>query len=118
MRFKVTISLYLSPNNRARSLSTLITAIVSKETPHNATPVMCYYCVMTKARVFVNRVHQISNTERLSNKTNQQVSCCQTPIQEFGRRMKGRFFVKGNKDERITKKCCDGEENVDCCERN
>ena len=34
MRFKVTISLYLSPDNRAISLSTLITAIVSKETPN------------------------------------------------------------------------------------
>ena len=73
---------------------------------------------MTEAPVFVNHGHPMSNMERLSNKTNQQVSCCQTPIQEFGRRMKGRFFVKGNKDERISKKCCDGEENVDCCERN
>ena len=39
MQFKVTISLY-SPNKRARSLSTLVTAIVSKETPHNAEPMM------------------------------------------------------------------------------
>ena len=33
-RLKVTVSWYISPDNRARSLSTLITAIVSKETPH------------------------------------------------------------------------------------
>ena len=39
MQFKVTISLY-SPNKRARSLSTLVAAIVSKETPHNAEPMM------------------------------------------------------------------------------
>ena len=34
------------------------------------------------------------------NERNQQISCCQTTIEEFGRRMKGRFLVKGNKDER------------------
>ena len=51
------------------------------------------------------------------NERNQQISCCQTTIEEFGRRMKGRFLVKGNKDERIPSKCCDGEENVECCER-
>ena len=39
MRFKVTISLY-SPNKRARNLSTLIAAIVSKETTNNAEPMM------------------------------------------------------------------------------
>ena len=39
MQFKVTISLY-SPNKRARSLSTLFAAIVSKETPHNAERMM------------------------------------------------------------------------------
>ena len=56
---------------------------------------------MTKAQVFVNRGYQISNTERLSNKTKQQVSCCQTTIQEF---------VKGKKDKRIPKTGYDGEE--------
>ena len=34
--FKVTFCLYLSPNNRARSLSTLMAVIVDKDTPHNA----------------------------------------------------------------------------------
>ena len=37
MRFKVTICLYLIPNNRARSLSTLMAVNVNKDTPHNAT---------------------------------------------------------------------------------
>ena len=37
-----------------------------------------------------------------------------TTIQEFGGWMKGRFPMKGNKDWRIPKNCCDGEENVDC----
>ena len=55
---------------------------------------------------------QKGSIERLVNKTNQQISCCQTTIQEFGRRMKGRFPVKGNKDKSIPKKCSDGEENV------
>ena len=35
MRFKVKISLYLSRNSRARSLSTLMAVIVNKETTHN-----------------------------------------------------------------------------------
>jgi len=34
-RLKVTICLYLSPNNRARSLSRLIAVAVSKDTEHN-----------------------------------------------------------------------------------
>ena len=34
MRFNVTI-FYLSPNDRARSLSTLMATIVNMETPHN-----------------------------------------------------------------------------------
>ncbi|RMX61414.1 hypothetical protein pdam_00017414, partial [Pocillopora damicornis] len=36
VRFKVTFVLYLSPNNRARSLSTVMAVIVPKDTPHNA----------------------------------------------------------------------------------
>ena len=36
VRFKVKVCLYLSPNNRARSLFKLITVIVNKGTPHNA----------------------------------------------------------------------------------
>ena len=35
IRFKVTICLYLIPNNRARSLSTLIAVNVDKDTEHN-----------------------------------------------------------------------------------
>ena len=36
VRFKVTICLYLIPNHRARSRSTLMAVNVSKDTPHNA----------------------------------------------------------------------------------
>ena len=36
VRLKVTVCLYLSPNNRARSLSTLMAVIVSKDTKHSA----------------------------------------------------------------------------------
>ena len=36
VRFKVAICLYLIPNNRARSLSTLMAVNVNKDTPHNA----------------------------------------------------------------------------------
>ena len=64
--------------------------------------------------MFVNHGHPTGNTERLSNKTNQQISCCQTTIQEFGRRMEGRFLVNGNKDKRINKKCCDVKCDVKC----
>ena len=35
----------------------------------------------------------------MDNKTNAEISYCQTAIQEFRRRMKGRFLVKGNKDK-------------------
>ena len=34
------------------------------------------------------------------------------------RGLKGRSLVMGNKNKRIAKKRCDGEENVDYCERN
>ena len=40
VRFKVTICLYLSPNNMASSLSTLMAVIVNKDTPHNIWLVM------------------------------------------------------------------------------
>ena len=56
--------------------------------------------------------------ERLGNKANRQISCCQTTIQEFGRWMEGRFLVKGNKDQIVPKKCCHGKENVHRCEGN
>ena len=36
VRFKVIICLYLVPNNKARSLSTLMAVNVNKDTPHNA----------------------------------------------------------------------------------
>ena len=39
VRFKVTTCLYLTPNNRARSLSTLIAVDVNIDTPHNVWPV-------------------------------------------------------------------------------
>ena len=40
VRFKVTICLYLRPNNRARSLSTLMAVIVIKDVKNNAEPVI------------------------------------------------------------------------------
>ena len=40
VRFKVTICLYLSPNIRARNLSTLMAVIVIKDTEYNTEPVM------------------------------------------------------------------------------
>ena len=38
VRFKVTTCLYLCPNKTARSLSTLITDIVNRDTPHKIAP--------------------------------------------------------------------------------
>ncbi|RMX48481.1 hypothetical protein pdam_00008479, partial [Pocillopora damicornis] len=49
--------------------------------------------------------HPISGNERLPDNTNQQISCCQTTIQEFGRPMEGRYLVKGSKDEKVPQKC-------------
>ena len=40
INFKVTICLYLSPNIRARSMSTLMAVIVIKDTEYNTEPVM------------------------------------------------------------------------------
>ena len=39
---------------------------------------------------------------------------CLRLVREKRRRVEGRFLVKGNKDERIHKKCSHGEENVHC----
>ena len=36
--FRVTASLYLNPNNKARSLSTLIAVTVTKDAKHSITP--------------------------------------------------------------------------------
>ena len=58
-----------------------------------------------------------SSNERLAYQTNQQISCCQTTIQEFGRWMDGRYLVKCNEDQRIPKKCCKGKKNVDCWQK-
>ena len=64
--------------------------------------------------MFLNQGHPISCIERQGNKTNQQVSYCQRTVQEFRRQVEGIFLVKGNKDERIPKECCDKEENEHC----
>ena len=40
VRFKVTTCLYLSPGNKARSLSMLIAAIVNKDTENKTKPAM------------------------------------------------------------------------------
>ena len=91
----------------------LMAVIVNKDTPHKYTAWYddCVPCVSIKTPVFVKH-RQIGWV----TKTNQQISGCQTMIQEFGWRMEGRFLMKGNKDKRIPKSCCDGEENVDCRE--
>ena len=76
-------------------------------------------CVSAKTpAAFVNNGNPKSCKKRIRNKTNEEISYCQTTIQQFGRRMKGRFLVKGNKDKSIPKKCREGEENVDCLQRN
>ena len=49
--------------------------------------------------VSVNNRHPISSMDTLSNKINQQISCCRTTIKEFGRRMKGRLLVKSNREK-------------------
>ena len=102
VRFKVTACLYLSPNIRARSLSTLMAVIVDKDTPHN---VGCVPCVLTETPVFVKQGHIVSSHDRLAKNAIQQVSCCQTTI---------RVFVKGKKDKRNPKTGYEGEENINC----
>ena len=49
--------------------------------------------------VSVNNRHLISSLDTLSNKINQQISCCRTTIKEFGRRMKGRLLEKSNREK-------------------
>ena len=50
MCFNVTICLYLNPNDRARSLSTLMVAIVNIETPHNIQRVIKIASVTNRQR--------------------------------------------------------------------
>ena len=50
MRFNVTICLYLNPNDRARSLSTLMAAIVNIETSHNVKRVIKIASVTNRQR--------------------------------------------------------------------
>ena len=61
VRFKVTVCVYLSPNNRARSLSTLMAEIVDKDTPHN---VGCVPCVLTETPVFVNQGNTVNCVQK------------------------------------------------------
>ena len=49
--------------------------------------------------VSVNNRHPISSMDTLSNKINQQISCCRTTIKEFGRRMKRRLLEKSNREK-------------------
>ena len=100
VRFKVTACLYLSPNIRARSLSTLMAVIVDKDTPHN---VGCVPCVLTETPVFVKQGHIVSSHDRLAKNAIQQVSYCQTTI---------RVFVKGKKDKRNPKTRRRGEHKL------
>ena len=60
MRFNATICLYLSPNDRARSLSTLMATIVNIETPNNTKPVikLAWSYEWTKIPLLVNRQHK------------------------------------------------------------
>ena len=116
VRFKVTICLYLSPNNKAKSLSTLMAAIVIKDIKHNPYPEMEVASHANRQSLHCSWTTEIQRfgDERLAYQTNQQISCCQTTIQEFGRRMERRYLVKCNKDQRIPKKCCKGKKNVGC----
>ena len=79
--------------------------------------VSCFLLLFSKSFVLL-RVRETDfwpcSSESMDNKTNAEISCCQTAIQEFGRQMKGRFHMKGNKDNSIPKKYSDGEENVNC----
>ena len=60
VRLKVVISLYLSPNNRARSLSTLMVAIVIRDPTQNAKryadDVGCVICVSPKTPINIRQV--------------------------------------------------------------
>ena len=59
-------SLYLSPDNRARGLSTHMAAIVNNDTEHK---VSSFTCESTKIPLFVNQGHPISGNERLTDNT-------------------------------------------------
>ena len=57
------ICLYLSPDNRAKSLSTL-------NTMHIGCYVRCFVCESTKIPLFVNQGHPIRGNERLADNAN------------------------------------------------
>ncbi|RMX41147.1 hypothetical protein pdam_00013993 [Pocillopora damicornis] len=66
-RLSVTKVLYLNPNNSARSLSTLITVVVNKDTPHKI--------VLDVAQILP--VHDRRCIEWLHYKANTEVGSCQ-----------------------------------------
>ena len=111
---KVTTCLYLSPNNRARSLSILIAANINKDTKQKKIPrySYCSKCKATNTPSFIHRRHPEGNTKRLHNDTNTEIRYCQAAKQQFGGRMKRPVLVKGDKDQSISQKSSNGKKNV------
>ena len=85
-RFIVTTCLYLSPNNRARGLSALFAVWVSKDTAQKkiAYNRYCDCYVVADFPIFVRYSYQQSHVQRLHNKTNTEIGCCQVTKQVFG----------------------------------
>ena len=79
-RHKVTTCLYLSPNKRARSLSTLMAADVRADAAKNtSTKKIVYYGGDIFYVVNVTKICQNEeNVEWLTKKTNAKISNCQT----------------------------------------
>ena len=73
----VTICLYLSPNNRARSLSTLIAVSVKKRrcAQNTGCGKIHQMCVVASIPSFVHHGHQVSDGQGLCSDANAEIGC-------------------------------------------
>ena len=111
VRLKVTTCLYLKPNKRARSLSTLIAVDIEMDITHNAGIAgnkNCVVAVVENIPVHLyhpRRSKENSSEKWLRNKADAEISDCQSSKQEFCWWMKRRLFMKSNKYQSIAQ-CC------------
>ena len=119
VRLKVTTCLYLKPNKRARSLSTLIAVDIEMDITHNAGIAgnkNCVVAVVENIPVHLyhpRRSKENSSEKWLRNKADAEISDCQSSKQEFCWWMKRRLFMKSNKYQSIAQCCGDGKKNVE-----
>ena len=110
-RLKVTVCLYLNPNNSARSLSTLMAVAVVRENPQKkklrevkVKSKICQFPLETSIKKAAK--------SGWSNNANTKISNSQAAEQTFRWRMNRRHFVKRNEDQSVAECCGESKKNV------